>query len=359
MTVSNKTNHKPHRLFALLVYKRLKLSVLEIPFQSQFSLSFWYYAIKSALSIATKITPIRRLLLLIFHWFKPHRSRENDEKMAQVDHVAALFWGVEYEYFSALARYDQDGDSDSNIDSIESLDPAILEEDSCCTHSDSNSESTDSTECAPQPSSSNTRPLPQLQLVNELAGCYVNLTQSTKDCLCLTCKAGAWWYNTRKAVSHHHFFTVYEHSLLLLPVLMVSYFRKRALDRFSCIDAISMSKATGDLIFCFDRRSIWPIWLNWIALSAIPAVGFQTTEASSFSCIACCRWLCEINRERESSWPLQAEDLMRMHEGTFWYDCTYQVSFHHSTPLPPLPLPLLLPSFASPSLPSTYLMLLS
>ena len=84
-------------------------------------------------------------------------SRTGRENIAHVGNVAALFQGVEYRYFSLLARDDPDGDSDSNIDSIEGLDPAILEEDSSSTHSDSDSESTDTTERPPQPSSSNTQ----------------------------------------------------------------------------------------------------------------------------------------------------------------------------------------------------------
>lgn len=74
------------------------------------------------------------------------------EKMAHVD---AWFQGVEYIYISALARDDQDGDSDSNIDNIEGLDLTILEEDSSSTHSDS--EITDTTERPLQPSSCKTQ----------------------------------------------------------------------------------------------------------------------------------------------------------------------------------------------------------
>ena len=71
--------------------------------------------------------------------------------------MTVWFQGVEDECFSALARDDQNGDSDSNADSIESLDPAFLKEGGSSTHSDSDSESTDTTKHLPQPSSSDTQ----------------------------------------------------------------------------------------------------------------------------------------------------------------------------------------------------------
>ena len=109
-------------------------------------------------------------------------SRTDREKMAHVDDVAALFQGIEDEYFSVLARDDPDGDSDSDADSIEGLDPGIVEEDSSSTNSVSDSERTNTTERLPQPSGSNTQTATTAASACKCTcGCYGTLSQSTKD----------------------------------------------------------------------------------------------------------------------------------------------------------------------------------
>ena len=109
-------------------------------------------------------------------------SRTDGEKMTRVDNVAALFQGVEDEYFNVLARDDQDEDSDSNADSIESLEPAILEEESSSTHSDWDSESTYTNELPPQPSSSNTQTAKTAASTCErTCGSFLNLSKFTRD----------------------------------------------------------------------------------------------------------------------------------------------------------------------------------